>query len=253
MTSREVTGLEPGAERPHLASVEPRPAASVMVFRSAPSGPVVLYLRRNPELAFHGGDWVFPGGRIDAADREAAGSHDEATAARRAAVREAGEEAGLDLPVDGLAFAVHWTTPLARPIRFAAWFFIAETTSDVVQIDGPEIHDYRWMRPADALTAQAAGTMQLAAPAFALTTRLAGFPDVRSVFNAPFVNGQTSGCSAGCTTSPGAVLQSTSRMSRARVVGTHSAGAGLDTGCGCSTAGGATSGTSDRQPSAQNT
>ena len=184
MTIREVTGSEPGAQRPYFTSVEPQPAASVMVFRSAPSGPVVLYLRRNPELAFHGGDWVFPGGRIDAADREAGGAHDESTAARRAAVREAGEEAGLDLLVDGLAFAGHRTTPLARPIRFAAWFFVAETTNAVVRIDGQEIHDYRWMRPADALTAQADGTIQLAAPTFALTTRLAGCPDVQSVFNA---------------------------------------------------------------------
>ena len=184
MTIGEVAGSEPEAERRHLTSVEPRPAASVMVFRSAPSVPVVLYLRRNPGLAFHGGDWVFPGGRIDPADRVAGDSHDEATAARRAAVREAGEEAGLDLAVDRLVFAVHWTTPLARPIRFSAWFFIAETTSDVVQIDGQEIYDYRWLRPADALAAQAAGTIQLAAPAFALTTRLAGYPDVRSVFSA---------------------------------------------------------------------
>ena len=164
--------------------VEPRPAASVMVFRSSPTGPVVLYLRRNPELAFHGGDWVFPGGRIDPTDHQAGRGHDEATAARRAAVREADEEAGLYLQVDRLEFAVHWTTPVNRPIRFSAWFFIAETTSDVVQIDGQEIHDYRWMRPADALEAQAAGTMQLAAPSFALTTRLAGCPDVPSVFDA---------------------------------------------------------------------
>ncbi len=155
-----------------------------MVFRSAPSGPVVLYLRRNPELAFHGGDWVFPGGRIDAADRQLAESHDEATAARYAAVREADEEAGLELQIDGLVYAVHWTTPLAQPIRFGAWFFVAQTISDLVQIDGQEIHDYRWMRPADALTAHAAGTIQLAAPTFALTTRLAGFPDVQSVFTA---------------------------------------------------------------------
>ena len=124
MTIREVICSEPAAERPYFTSVEPRPAASVMVFRSAPSGPVALYLRRNPELAFHGGDWVFPGGRIDATDREVDGTHDEAMAARRAAVREASEEAGLDLLADGLAFAVHWTTPLAQPIRFAAWFFV---------------------------------------------------------------------------------------------------------------------------------
>ncbi len=184
MSVGEVTDSEPEAGRLRFTSVEPRPAASVMVFRSDPSGPVVLYLRRNPGLAFHGGDWVFPGGRIDLADRSEGGAHDEVTAAKRAAVREGSEEAGLDLAVDGLVVAVHWTTPLTRPIRFSAWFFIAETASDIVQIDGQEIYDYRWLRPADALAAQAAGTIQLAAPAFALTTRLAGYPDVRSVLSA---------------------------------------------------------------------
>ena len=155
-----------------------------MVFRSAPGGPVVLYLQRNPELAFHGGYWVFSGGRIDPTDREGGEARDDLAAARRAAVRETDEEAGLDLPVAGLEFAVHWTTPDTIPIRFSTWFFIAETTRDVVEIDGQEIHDHRWLRPVDALTEQAAGTLRLAAPTFALTTRLAGYSDVRSVFDA---------------------------------------------------------------------
>lgn len=153
-----------------------------MVFRSTPHGPVVLYLRRNPDLAFHGGDWVFPGGRIDPADRET-DSHDDTAAARRAAVRETDEEAGLTLSVDDLEFAVHWTTPLTSPIRFSTWFFVAETMVEEVRVDGQEIHESRWIRPVDALDEQAAGTIKLAAPTFALTTRLAGCPDVESVFD----------------------------------------------------------------------
>ena len=147
---------------PGRVPVEPRPAASVMVFRSTPQGPVVLYLRRNPDLAFHGGYWVFPGGRIDPADRDTDNPHDDMAAARRAAVRESDEEAGLDLAVDDLVFAVHWTTPLASPIRFSTWFFVAETMDEEVRIDGQEIHDSRWIRPADALEEQAASTIKLA-------------------------------------------------------------------------------------------
>ncbi len=157
--------------------VTPRPAASVVLLRPAPGGPEILYLRRNPSLAFHGDYWVFPGGRIDAADR-ADTDDGEAAAARRAAVREAHEEAGLRVPAASLAFAVHWTTPETSPIRFATWFFVAPATAGAVETDGTEILDHRWLRPADALERQRAREIKLAAPTFALTTRLAGFADV---------------------------------------------------------------------------
>lgn len=157
--------------------VTPRPAASVVLLRPGPGGPEILYLRRNPSLAFHGDYWVFPGGRIDAADR-AAGGGDEAAAARRAAVREAHEEAGLRVPAASLAFAVHWTTPETSPIRFATWFFVAPATAGTVETDGTEILEHRWLRPADALERQQAREIKLAAPTFALTSRLAGFADV---------------------------------------------------------------------------
>ena len=156
--------------------VTPRAAASVVLLRPAPDGPEILYLRRNPSLAFHGGYWVFPGGRIDAADRAAGG--DEAAAARRAAVREAHEEAGLRVPAASLAFAVHWTTPESSPIRFATWFFVAPAAAGTVETDGTEILEHRWLRPADALERQRAREIKLAAPTFALTSRLAGFADV---------------------------------------------------------------------------
>ena len=160
--------------------VEPRPASSVILLRPADDGPKILYLRRNPALAFHGGYWVFPGGRIDAADYEADAPRDEQRAARRGAVREAREEAGVEVPESTLQFAAHWTTPIASRIRFATWFFVAPATDSEVSIDGGEIHDHRWLRPADALSAQRAGDMKLAAPTFALTTRLAHFPNVET-------------------------------------------------------------------------
>ena len=162
--------------------VPPRPAASVVLLRPGPGGPEILYLRRNPSLAFHGDYWVFPGGRIDAADRAAGGGDDEA--ARRAAVREAHEEAGLRVPAASLAFAVHWTTPETSPIRFATWFFVAPATAGTVETDGTEILEHRWLRAADALERQQAREIKLAAPTFALTSRLAGFADVEGAMAA---------------------------------------------------------------------
>lgn len=159
---------------------EPRLAASVILLRTSTNGLELLYLRRNPALAFHGGYWVFPGGRIDTEDYPANAPEDVVTAARRAAVREAGEEAGVKVSVDSLQFAIHWTTPVTSPIRFSTWFFVAPATDGAVKIDGSEIHDYRWLRPSDALKAQRTGGIKLAAPTFALTTRLGEFPDTET-------------------------------------------------------------------------
>ena len=161
-----------------VTPVEPRPAASVMLVRSGGSGLEILFLRRNPTLAFHGGYWVFPGGRIDAADTDPDAPGDDAAAARRAAVREAREEAGVDVTPDSLVFAVHWTTPAVSPIRFATWFFVAPAPADRITVDGGEIHAHQWLPPADALARQRAGEIKLAAPTFALTTRMADFDDV---------------------------------------------------------------------------
>ena len=164
--------------------VPPTAAASVVLLRPGPAGLELLFLKRNPELRFHGGYWVFPGGRIDPSDHPEGGTQDETVAAKRAAVREAKEEAGVDVAVDTLAFAVHWTTPRASPIRFSTWFFAAEAPSGNVEIDGQEIHDHCWLRPRDALDSQQHGGMKLAAPTFAITTRLAPYPSVDEALSA---------------------------------------------------------------------
>ena len=48
----------------------PVPAATVILLRDGPDGLETLMLRRNSKLAFVGGMWVFPGGRVDPEDRE---------------------------------------------------------------------------------------------------------------------------------------------------------------------------------------
>lgn len=141
-----------------------------MLVRDGTGGAEVLYLRRNRSLSFHGGSWVFPGGRIDPEDERGDGPE---PAARRAASREALEEAGLAVDPGSLRYLCHWTTPETSPKRFATWFFIAAAEGEVA-VDGGEIHDHRWLTPAAALAAQRAGEMGLPAPAFVLSTRLAG-------------------------------------------------------------------------------
>ena len=80
------------------------PAATMVIFRNGPPGgaPQLLMVQRAKEMRFAGGAAVFPGGRVDEADRVLAlglGASDEDAvdelAARIAAVRETLEETGL--------------------------------------------------------------------------------------------------------------------------------------------------------------
>lgn len=50
------------------APAVPLPAATLVLLRDAPGGPEVLLLRRNRTTRFAPGAYVFPGGRVDAAD-----------------------------------------------------------------------------------------------------------------------------------------------------------------------------------------
>jgi 8-oxo-dGTP pyrophosphatase MutT (NUDIX family) len=158
------------------------PAATVVVLRNTRAGFELLLVQRASELAFHGGAWVFPGGRVDAADRREA--TDEIELARRAAVREASEEAGLLLSPQSLLPIAHWTTPKGRARRFATWFFLAESTDGAVEVDGHEIKRHRWISPAAALSLQAAGELVLPVPTFVTVARLSGYRDAASALEA---------------------------------------------------------------------
>jgi 8-oxo-dGTP pyrophosphatase MutT (NUDIX family) len=153
------------------------PAATVVLLRDAAHGCEVLLVRRNARLSFHGGAWVFPGGRLDPEDYAGA-ADDTIAAARRAAVREAREESGLDIGAEGLVLVSRWITPVVLPKRFDTWFFAAKAGDAPVSIDGGEIHDHRWVTPAEALAAQRAGEIELPPPTFVTITRLAGYGQV---------------------------------------------------------------------------
>jgi 8-oxo-dGTP pyrophosphatase MutT (NUDIX family) len=160
----------------NTSEIMPIPSATVILVRDGSAGLETLLLRRNSRIAFHGGAWVFPGGRIDPEDYPVDRQQDNLAAARQAAVREAQEEAGLAVALDSLAWIAHWTTPVGRPERYSTWFFVAAAGSEAVQIDGSEIHDHRWMRPDHALAAQQTQEIELPPPTFVTLTKLLAYP-----------------------------------------------------------------------------
>lgn len=166
-----------GREAAGLAAIVP--AATVVPLREGADGLEVLLLRRSSRGAF-GGMWVFPGGKIDRADlgepeqggveapagaAHGTGTPEELTAACRAAVREAKEEADLDLDEKSLVVHSFWLPPAEAPRRFATWFFLAPAGGEIV-VDQGEIHEHRWLTPAAAMAARDRGEIELAPPTF---------------------------------------------------------------------------------------
>ena len=61
-------GFAETLDRPPSEPAVPRPAATVVLLRDRDEGPEVVLLRRVRNAGFVPGAWVFPGGRVDAAD-----------------------------------------------------------------------------------------------------------------------------------------------------------------------------------------
>ena len=163
--------------------VVPAPAATVVLVRDGADGLEVLLAKRSSKLAFHGGAWVFPGGRIDPDDY--AGAPDDLLgAARRAAAREAKEEAGVDVDSDALVHLSNWTTPEMSAKRFATWFFVGEVTGGEEVADGIETDRLHWFRPSDAFAARDAGEIELAPPQFVTLLWLRDHGTVAAVMTA---------------------------------------------------------------------
>ena len=156
---------------------EPIDAATVVVARDSSDGIEVLMLRRNSKIYF-GGMWVFPGGRVDPEDRG-----DTTTVAmcdgsngrgfQAAAIREAQEEAGIDLAGTELHHFAHWLPPAVRPKRFSTQFFLAAAPQGLdVSIDHGEITEHHWMTPSDALQRRSEGEIEIVTPTSVSYTHL---------------------------------------------------------------------------------
>ncbi len=161
MAAKQSHGREDDAGNEGTTAVA---AATVILLRDGAEGAETLMLRRSARLAFAGGMWVFPGGRVDDGDRDALADDDELGAARRAATREAQEEAGLVVAPHTLIPFSHWMPPAITPKRFSTWFFIGEAPAGEVAVDRGEIRDHVWLRPAEALRRRDAGELQLTPP-----------------------------------------------------------------------------------------
>lgn len=153
------------------------PAATVVLLRDGADGVETLMLRRDSRLAFAGGAWVFPGGRIDPEDYPGGVVTDDGdsllTAARNAAAREAMEEAGLVVDPDSLDWFAHWTPGAIATRRFATWFFVGAAPEGRVVVDDGEIREHQWIRPADALTRRESGEIELIPPTWVTLHTLA--------------------------------------------------------------------------------
>jgi 8-oxo-dGTP pyrophosphatase MutT (NUDIX family) len=179
-----------------------KPAATVMLLRDVDSdeGIEVFMLRRTRAAAFAGGMYVFPGGKVDAAD----GEGDERYAI--AAIRECYEEAGVLLAtdhngtmvtdghpalahrqavydgatdlrelcaahqlipaIDDLVWISHWITPVGEaPRRFDTRFFIAVAPpSQASKHDDNETIASEWVGPRDALRRHERGELTMMPP-----------------------------------------------------------------------------------------
>jgi 8-oxo-dGTP pyrophosphatase MutT (NUDIX family) len=148
-----------------VRGVKPRHAASLILLRRERAGPTVLMGRRPARSRFAPDVFVFPGGKVDAADydqpvanalgaecvRRAAAPERLASALATAAIRETAEETGLILPADhgGLAIAARAITPTESPVRFHARFFVADAElASGEAAESPELADLAW-RPLD--------------------------------------------------------------------------------------------------------
>jgi 8-oxo-dGTP pyrophosphatase MutT (NUDIX family) len=161
----------------------PRPAATVILLRRggkhAERGLEVLLVQRNPEARFMPGVWVFPGGAVDADDGDGEEAH------RSAAVRELGEEAGIELEADELVAYSRWITPKVVPIRFDTRFYLALAPAhSPPKPDGSETVDAGWFGPQDALDRHRAGELSLVFPTIKHLESLLGFANAAEALEA---------------------------------------------------------------------
>ncbi len=196
--SEPLAGM-PAFEAP---SYPTRDAAAVVVFRRAGAGAEVFWIKREKKLRFAGGFYAFPGGKVDAADRDVpvAGAEGEAAALVACAARELLEETGLlkargtvaaaalvtmrkalldesrgfaellrehalSLHAEDFAAAGRWVTPPFLPVRFDARFFLVERPEgQEAEVWPGELSEGEWIAPSVALKRWREGTGLLHPP-----------------------------------------------------------------------------------------
>lgn len=189
---------------------EPIPAATLIVVRDGPDGsPQLLMVERSQGMAFAAGALVFPGGRIDAADRafaEIAGTSAAAVAAIRETIEETAVAAGFTpvpepdaarsiqaalaagsdfaqaLNRNGLRLAPETLLPFARWVpkfhavrRFDTMFFVTRAPAGDWQpsVDPGECAGAFWLSAREVLEREQRGQARLIFPTRRTLERLA--------------------------------------------------------------------------------
>lgn len=179
------------------SSASPRPASTVVVLRPRAEAYEVLLVRRNDRVAFMAGAFVFPGGRVDAADqtvqertntprerRFADLSVDDEDAYRRAAVRELREEAAVSVDPDDLIPVAHWVTPAGEPRRYDTRFFLTLLPEgQEAQHDDGETTELAWCGPTEAIARSLAGEIMLPPPTWTTLRQLERQPTLEAALH----------------------------------------------------------------------
>jgi len=155
-------------------------ACTVVLLRDGVTGLEVLMLERPRASSAFAGAWVFPGGKVDPADRPGPGGRQlaDGAAAQVAGLREVAEETGLQLQPRDLVQLSLWTPMQRLPRRFRTWFLIARAPSAEVALNPGEHDAYAWLAPADALARHAGGAMVLVPPTWVTLHHLGRFATV---------------------------------------------------------------------------
>ena len=189
------SAIEPWLESGQVAA-EPKVAATVMLLRDGAAGLEVFVQERAATMPFAPAVVVFPGGRVDPADAEAALPEadlrtlademaltvDEARPIVAAALREVEEECGVRLSAEGLRPWARWLTPVFEPRRYDTWFFAAAMPDGQVArgTTRETVHEM-WGRPVDLVARERAGTLALMPPTIVNLTQLARFEQTADV------------------------------------------------------------------------
>ena len=179
-----------------------RAASTVIVLREGTAPFEVLLVKRHDNIAFMGGAYVFPGGRVDEGDAaalsgvEGLGLGDRFPrfpdldlahewAYRRAAVRELAEEANVRvLPAD-LEPLAHWVTPEVEIRRYDTRFFLARMPDgQEARHDDSETTALAWLTPEEAIARCVAREILLPPPTWTTLRQLERCASVDAVFAA---------------------------------------------------------------------
>jgi len=187
----------------HVAPNRFRESAVVVLLRGHGDALETFWVRRSDEVAIQPGFMSFLGGKVDAQDAalELPGADESLRAACACAIREALEEAGVLVGLEGAAdaatladararllagtatlpglarehgwrfdpaalqFAGRWQTPPFAPVRFDTLYFMARVPGgQSPAIQAGELAEGEWVRPADALARWRAGERTFVAP-----------------------------------------------------------------------------------------